>query len=378
MWDLNDSPAAEAMPPSPSADDSGASSSSAARALRHTRRRLGRGRRGPAPVLPGPSGSRRPARGLAPPVRRGPAAAGRSIPASAAPCLLHRPSPCRRPPRPRATSAAAGLLERALPPPALAARALPPHSLPLQGHSRTEGDGSAWSHVLVAQPPIWKPQLAPNMASGLELQQKWAFGRAPAGAACGALPNTRRGDGLGGGCRNESEQRGGVRRDGAREDAGGRCSSRPLPASPTTPPLELAASAAGAASPAGPPGSRGLRRHQPSRLPPTSPAAPHRSGFMVADPWPVQHAWRRAGGAGACTRGDANERPGMPEYGTPNARRRGRAGAPPPAPGLAAASPQRRAVAWMRRASRRGGWTAASASACGARPRSGWSMAWVS
>lgn len=30
MWDLNDSPAAEATPPSPSADDSGASSSSAA------------------------------------------------------------------------------------------------------------------------------------------------------------------------------------------------------------------------------------------------------------------------------------------------------------------------------------------------------------
>ncbi|XP_039851386.1 WAS/WASL-interacting protein family member 1-like [Panicum virgatum] len=265
MWDLNDSSAAEATPPSPFADDSSASSSSAAahvdpttpttnrprtpwshagssrpRPWRRPPARAGAGyacpprprrlprlptaRRPPAPRAP----RRRPGRAGAGRGRaarstaasrstaergagsRAPsAAAGRSSPTSAAPCL-HR----HRPPRPRATSAAAGLLERtlpppslsaraspppppfstptaasaacflhrrrplmprlerALPPPALAARASPPHSLPLQGHSRTEGGGAAWSHILVAPPPIWKPQLALNMNSGLEPQQK--------------------------------------------------------------------------------------------------------------------------------------------------------------------------------------------------------------
>ena len=51
------------------------------------------------------------------------------------------------------------------------------------------GGGAAWSHKNVAPPPVWKPRSAPSLASCLELEQKWAFGKTPDGTARGALPN---------------------------------------------------------------------------------------------------------------------------------------------------------------------------------------------
>ncbi|KAG2561758.1 hypothetical protein PVAP13_8KG203400 [Panicum virgatum] len=78
-----------------------------------------------------------------------------------------------RPPRARAPSTVAGCSGPALE----------------RGALWMEGDGAARSHENVAPPPVWKLLEAPSPASGLEQQQKWAFGRAPAGAACGALPN---------------------------------------------------------------------------------------------------------------------------------------------------------------------------------------------